>query len=474
MDMQTAATGALAIPAAEVEKTPEKTSGVHAYVWGTDSKIRRIAASVATAALLLAVVPARAERRVGVRDAIDAAIESNLTAKLAKAEGEAARAQALEAASSLLPSVLGTASQNRIFRQNLAAIGLTGGPIPSMIGPYNSFDARLRLTQTLFDLSSIKRFQAAGAGKELAARQEEAAREQVAAAASLAYVEALRARKAVAAAQADAELAQRLLAQAQDQEKAGTANGVDVVRAQTRESAAGVELLQAHVAERDAAIRLARVAGWPLGDELAFTEDLSTAAMTSEPLEHALAAAQSLRPEIAAAREQARQDDLLVTAAQAERAPSIVGLADAGLSGNQPDSGARTTGSIGAALSVPLFSGALIRGRVAAAKAEKSRADALLADAVAQVEEDVRLAYEHLSEAEQQVSAADQTRTLAEQELKMAEDRYEAGAGDNVAVVTAQAELAQARSAFVASLAGEHDARINLASALGEARDFKL
>jgi outer membrane protein len=97
-----------------------------------------------------------------------------------------------------------------------------------------------------------------------------------------------------------------------------------------------------------------------------------------------------------------------------------------------------------------------------------------LADAAVQVEEDVRLAYEHVSEAERQVSAADQTRALAEQELKMAEDRYEAGAGDNVAVVAAQAELAQARFAYVSSLAGEHDARINLASALGEARDFKL
>lgn len=475
MEIQAATCGELKLPAAEVEKAPEKgTSGARAYVWGSDSRIRRVTAAVATAALLLAVVPARAERLVGVRDAIDSAIATNVTTKLASAETEAARAQALEAASSLLPSVLGTASQSRIFRQNLAAIGLSGGPINPLIGPYNSFDARLRLTQTLFDLSSIKRFQAAGAGRELAARQEEAAREQVAAAASLAYVEALRARKAVAAAQADDELAKRLLVQARDQEKAGTANGVDVVRAQTRESAAGVELLQARVAERDAAIRLARVAGWPLGDELSFTEDLSTAALAAEPLDRALAAAQQDRPEVAAARERSRQDGLLVTAAQAERAPSIVGTADVGLSGNRPDSGARTTGSIGAGLSIPLFAGGAIRGRVAAAKAQKSRSDALLADAVAQVEEDVRLAYEHLSEAEQQVSAAEQTRTLAEQELQMAEDRYEAGAGDNVAVVTAQAELAQARSAFVASLAGEHDARINLASALGAARDFKL
>lgn len=477
MNNQTVKTADQTIAAAEVEKAAElakKTDGIRAYVWSKDCTIRKVGTALAAAALMLGPVPARAERRVGVRDAIAAAIESNLTTKLAAADTEDARAQALQAASSLLPNLLGTASQSRVFRENLAAIGLNGGPIPPMIGPYSSFDARLRLSQTLFDLSSIERFRAAGAGKELAARQEEAAREQVAAAASLAYVEALRARRAVAAAQADDELAKRLLNQTQDQEKAGTATGVDVVRAQTREAAAGVGLLQAQVSERDAAIRLARVAGWPLGEELSYAEELSSAAVAAEPLERALAEAQVARPELAAAREQARRSGYLVTAAQAERAPSLIGMADVGLSGNLPDSGARTTGSIGAGLSVPLFAGGAIRGRVAAAKAEKSRADARLADAAVQVEEDVRLAYEHLSQAARQVSAAELTRALAEQELKMAEDRYEAGTGDNVAVVTAQAELAHARSDFVASLAGEYDARIDLAAALGAARGFKL
>ena len=455
-----------------------------AYVWGRDSTIRAFFGAnklvkphfmaAAAAALFFGAVRAEAARTVGVRDAIDAAIETNLTAKLAKADTEAARAQALQAASSLLPSVLGTASQGRVLRENLAAQGLSGGPIPALIGPFNSFDARLSLSQTLFDLSAIDRVRAAGAGKEFAARQEEAAREQVSAAAALSYVEALRARRSVAAAKADDELARRLLSQAADQEKEGTATGVDVVRAQTRAAAAAVELLQAQVAERDAAIRLSRVAGWPLGEELAFADDLSTSPAAVEPLESALARARDARPEAAAARERAREDGLLVSAARAESAPTISALAAVGLSGNEPDGGARAAGAVGAGLSVPIFSGGLIQGRVDAARAERSRSEARLSDVLVQVEEDVRLAYEHLTEAEKQVSAAEQTRGLAEQELKMAEDRYEAGTGDNVAVVTAQAELAQARSAFVSSLAGDQDARIDLAAAIGAARGFKL
>ncbi len=56
----------------------------------------------------------------------------------------------------------------------------------------------------------------------------------------------------------------------------------------------------------------------------------------------------------------------------------------------------------------------------------------------------------------------------------MAQDQYAAGTGDNVAVVTAQDELARARNRVVSSLAEDYDARINLAAALGGARGFKL
>lgn len=427
-------------------------------------------------ALIAVFAPRKAHgaETVGVRQAISSAIETNLTTKLAKADTDAARAQALQAASALLPSVIGAASQSRIFKENLAALGLSGGPIPQMIGPYDVFDARLRLTETVFDLPSIRRYQAAGAGQELAARQEEAAKEQVAAAAALAYVEALRAQKAVAAAQADVDLAARLQAQAEDQARQGTANGVDVVRAKTRSSDADVELLEAQVSERNALIRLKRVAGWPLDEEIALADDLAQTPADAGPLDGALAAAVRFRPEIAAAQAEERQDDLLLTAAQALRAPSLAVNADVGLSGNVPDNGARTTGSIGAGISVPIFAGGFIRGRVEEARAARSRSRARVADVRAQVEEDVRLAFENLSEARRQVSASAQTQDLAEQELRMAQDQYAAGTGDNVAVVTAQTELARARSAFVSSLAGDYDARINLAAALGAARDFKL
>ena len=63
---------------------------------------------------------------------------------------------------------------------------------------------------------------------------------------------------------------------------------------------------------------------------------------------------------------------------------------------------------------------------------------------------------------------------LAERELQMARDRFAAGAGDNIQVITAQTTLAQAREEKVQALALYNVARVNLYSALGEAQKFRL
>lgn len=428
--------------------------------------------SAAAALVVFAAARPAAAAPVKVEQAISAAIETNLAGKLAAADGEAARARVLQAASSLLPNLMGTASQKRTFEHNLAAEGLSGGPIPEIIGPYDTFDARLRLTQTLFDLSFIKRLQAAGAGRELAARQEEVVREQLASAAALSYVEAQRARQAVAAAQADAALAESLLSLAQDQNNAGVSTGVDVARAKTRAAQTAVRLLSAQVARRNADLRLKRLAGWPLSEEIELADDLKPTPLSPAPLNDALAQAAQARPELAAAREQLRVCDLSLGASRAERAPSLVAGADFGLSGKLPDASARRTGSVGIGLSLPLFTGGMIQGRVDEARSGRERAEAVLADVRAQVEEEVRLAYQNVPEAQEQVAAAAVAEDLARQELRMAEDQYAAGTVDNVAVTSAQTELAQARDAYVSSLARDYDARINLAAAVGGARKF--
>lgn len=97
-----------------------------------------------------------------------------------------------------------------------------------------------------------------------------------------------------------------------------------------------------------------------------------------------------------------------------------------------------------------------------------------MADVRVQVEEDVRLAYETDQEAAHEIGSARQTVELAQQELKMSQDQYAAGTGDNIQVVTAQDELTRARDTYVTALARRQDARVNLAAAMGHARSFSF
>ncbi|HXT00558.1 MAG TPA: TolC family protein [Elusimicrobiota bacterium] len=251
---------------------------------------------------------AEAPTPVSLRDAISASIGSRLDAVLAGEQTAQARARAMQAASGLLPQLTATFSEVRTFKVNLAAEGLAFPNFPSMLGPYDTFDARAHLTQKVFDWGTIQRARSEKAAAVAASDEEKAAREQVAAAAALAYLDAVRAQRAVAAAQADKQVADSLLSLARDRKAQGAATGVDVVRAQARAADADAALLRASIAETEAQLLLKRVAGWPLGRELKLTDDFTAASSSAPALEASLSAAFSGRPELAAAEARARSE----------------------------------------------------------------------------------------------------------------------------------------------------------------------
>src|SRR5205085_981498 len=211
--------------------------------------------------------------------------------------------------------------------QNLAALGFQPSTFPGIrstfIGPFNNFDARARLVQTIFDLSAIKNYQAGRAGVRVAEVEEALAREQVASGTALTYLEALRADRSVAAAQANVELAQTLLRLAQDQRDAGVATGVDVTRAQTRLAQEQLRLSRAQTDDEEARLQLERIAGLPLGSSFSLSDSLRFAADALPAIETAVATAEDTRAEIRAAEAQLSVNQLESRAVRAEQLPSL-------------------------------------------------------------------------------------------------------------------------------------------------------
>jgi outer membrane protein len=408
--------------------------------------------------------------------AIALAIENNLATLLAKERRNEARGIEKESLSELLPNLSGTAFQASVT-ENLAALGFTRGSFPGItstfIGPFKNFDARVRLQQTIFSLSALRNVQAGRAGVRVAELEESVAREQVAAATGLAYLETMRADLSVSAAQANVTLAETLLKLARDQRDAGIATGIDVTRAETRQAQEQVRLSQAQSDSEEARLQLQRIVGLPLGSSFTLTDPLRFAVETLPAIETAVATAEDNRSEVRVAQAEVAVNDYQKRAARAEQLPSLEFLGDYGVSGITPTTSALPTRSYAIQLNVPIFNGGLTRGRIQVASSRENQAELQLASIRGQVEEDVRLAYARLSTSAETVRAADLLVTLAERELEMSRDRFRAGVGDNIELVTAQVALANARLDQVTALAVYNSARLNLAAALGRAQTFR-
>ncbi|HEV7891788.1 MAG TPA: TolC family protein [Pyrinomonadaceae bacterium] len=413
---------------------------------------------------------------LGLEQAIQLAIENNLATLLARERVREAEGLRTESRAGLLPNVSGTAYQANVT-QNLAALGFQPGTFPGItntfIGPFNNFDARARLVQSIFSLEAIRNYRVGKAGVRVAELRQGLAREQVATFTALTYLEALRSGRDVEAARADLELAETLLQLARDQHTAGVATGVDVTRAETRLAQSRVRLSQSQTSSEQAVLNLQRVVGLPLGSALTLTDPLR---FTNDPLpsiETAVQEAGQTRPEVRIAEAQSSLASLETRAVRAELLPSVDFVGDYGVSGITPTNTALPTRRVAVQLNVPVFNGGLTRGRIEAASSRERQAELELGSVRGQVEEDVRLAFSALRTTSEQVTAAQQSVTLAQRELEMARDRFRAGVGDNVEVVAAQAALSNARSAEVSALAQYNAARLNLAAALGRAERFR-
>ena len=411
--------------------------------------------------------------QLSLEQAIQLAIQNNLATLLARERQREARGLAREALSGLLPDLSGTSSQaNRTV--NLRAQGISFPGVPSLVGPFNSFGARLELVQTIFNLSAIRSYQAGRVGVDIAKSQEQLARQQVATFTTLAYLDLLRTRQRVEYAQANLDLARSLLMLAQDQRNAGIATGVDVARASTRVSEQTFNLAEARTQAVQALLQLQRVVGLPQGATLTLTDPLRFTAESTPSVETALETANQNRYELRVAEQQVQQRGYERKAAKDAQLPSLDFAGDYGESGVRPYERSLPTRSYAVRLNVPVFNGGLTRARLAVATSQQREAELQLSDTRGQVEQDVRLALVTLGTTAEQVQAAQATLQLAERELQLSRDRFRAGVADNIEVLNAQTALANARDSVVTALAAYNAARVNLAAALGRAEAFRF
>lgn len=406
--------------------------------------------------------------RLTLQDAIQEGLRANLNVLLADtrvAEDEGAQTRSLSAA--LLPRVNAQVYANYQNR-NLRAFGISvpGLPLPSVVGPFSNYDFRIYAQQNVVDLASLRALKASGLAIEGGKLDEQDARDLVVRVVASLYLNAQSAQARAEAAQSRVTDSTTLLKLAQDKHGAGTATGVDVLRAQVQLANDRQALLEAQNACKQALLALARNLGLDPGTPLELAEPLRFVALAQQQPDLLLPSALAARADYLSLD---RQRQSLVEQQSANRArfyPKVSVNGNIGELGRSIG-GVATTGLIQGQIDFTIFD----RDREGEAQQLASRlrrVDDQIADLRRGVDEDIREALLNLESAAEQVSVAADGQDLAQRELKMAQDRFSAGTANNVEVITAQDELARAEENYILAVSAHVDAKYALARALGD------
>jgi outer membrane protein TolC len=253
---------------------------------------------------------------------------------------------------------------------------------------------------------------------------------------------------------------------ARDKHDAGTATGVDVLRAEVQLANDRQALLIAENQHQQSLLALARNLGMDPGTPLELAEPLLYRPLSQSEAETLVPSALVARADYLSLASQRRE---LVEQQRANRARSYPKLSINGNFGGIGRSigGIRATGLLQGQIDFTVFD----RDRNGEAQELASRVkriDDQIADLRRGIDEDIREALLNLDSAAEQVTVAEEGQDLARRELELAQDRFQSGTANNVEVVTAQDELARAEENYILAVSSHVDAKFALARAQGD------
>jgi outer membrane protein len=312
--------------------------------------------------------------------------------------------------------------------------------------------AALQLRQPLFTGGAVSAaIDRAREGRDAALAQVGGAKALLAAQAAEAYVAVLSAQEILVLNEAQVRQMGEIAGQADLRFKGGETTRTDLAQAQARfaESRAGLARAQGDVA-RSRAHFVSIVGVEP--DSL---EALPPPPSIPSSLDEAMAMAAQTSPALVAAQAQARAADAGVRYAEAERLPSLALTATASSTRDQFFPGYRADGvTVGVQGRWTLFSGGLINGRVAEARAGARGAQSGVEGARAQVREAVIGAWEDVQTSLALVDAAADQATAAASALDSVRNEVRVGQKPALDLLDAEREALSAQSAVVAARGG--------------------
>jgi outer membrane protein TolC len=352
---------------------------------------------------------------------------------------------------------------------NLAAFGFDASlfpGIPTIVGPFGVFDARLFVSQPVVDLGALSDVRRTAHALDAAKLESRNARDLVVLVVTDLYLQAATAANRIAAVRAQVTTAEGLLKLANDLRNAGVTAGIDVVRAQVQVRAQQQRLISVENDFAKQKLQLARAIGIPSAQPIQLSDTDATVPRPTVTLEEALQRASASRTDYQAAVARVRAAEADHRTAQADALPTLHLNADVGALGPSP-SDARRTYSVSGTVQVPVFDAGRRKSRVIETAAALRQRQAEAADLSDRIASEVRTAFLDVQAAEQQLAVARERVDLANQELALAQTRFTAGVTSNLEVIQAQDEVATATENEMGSAYAFNAAKAALVRTLG-------
>jgi len=419
---------------------------------------------------LLAGVAAFAQeggRVVTLAEALETARKNQPQLEIARANTSAAEARAKGARAPLLPQVSAYASYSRQTHNPTGAGGQPVATDPSF-DTVNYFSVGAGASQLVWDFGSkLGRYRAAQTAADAQREGEASADREVVFAVRAAFFVAV-ADKAFVAIAADSLAAhQRHLEQVGGFVAAGARPEIDLAQLRADVANARLSLVRAETAYASAKAALNQTMGvaGPTGYDVA-DDQLVPVEAEDAPEEALVATAADGRPELKALETRAEAIRRQIAATKGDYWPILgvsTGVSDAGTELQNLAWNWHATAS----LTWPIFQGGVTRAAVQELEAEHLAAQAEIDAMKLAIRTDVAAARLGIAGAKAEIAASEAVVESARETLRLAEARYQAGAGSIIELQDAQTMLTNAQGQAVQATFGLSLARARLLAAIG-------
>ena len=405
------------------------------------------------------------EIKLTLQEAIQRGLEFNLGLVESQQSDAAVQAERARAFSALLPQITARAEQS--YEQiSLSSIGIkvpaqAGFHLPPTTGGFGYSEGRIGVQYSAFDPALIANYKARRLAEAASALSTRDSQDVVVYAVGTAYFQVVSSEARLATARAALDSAREFEAQVSHELQAEVVPEIESIRASVELRAAEQRVSDAENDLEKDELTLDRIAGIPLEQKWSPAHEYSYKPLPEEQ-------PKQTRFDLDSARVAVSSAELDVKSAAAQRLPSVSFAASYGTGGTNP-ANYNQVYSVGAAVSVPIFTGGRIRSDVREAEARLAQRQAEFRDLEGRIAYDARVARLDAQASETAVKVAQGNKTLAERALEQAKDRYANGVTNSLEVVQAREAVVNANENYIASLFSFNVAKISLARALDAA-----